>query len=68
MQLNDIGLNVTVFYDTYADLISINFEQDERLITIGFDITEAQLFNAEIAKAITDAILGKLDLTPEIKQ
>jgi len=55
-------LNVTVTYDENVDLITITFEQDKRIITIGFNIPEAQIFNIKIANAITEAILGKLNI------
>ena len=59
-------LNVNVSYDKELELITVTFEQDERIITIGFDIPEAQIFASKIADAITIAILGKLDITPPL--
>ncbi|RLA51074.1 MAG: hypothetical protein DRR42_11375 [Gammaproteobacteria bacterium] len=59
---DETDLNVTVSYDKDVDLITITFEQDKRRITIGFNIPEAQMFNTKITHAITEAILGKLNI------
>ena len=54
---------VVVIYDKTLDLITATFEQDNRTIILGLDIQEAQLFNTQLASAITEAILGKLNIT-----
>ena len=59
---DETSLDVNVLYDKTIDLITVTFEQDKQLITIGFNIPEAQLFNLKIADAITEAILGKLNI------
>ena len=64
MSSEENNLNVDVVYDEKIDLITVTFQQDDQLITIGFDIGEAQLFYLKIADAITTAILGKAGLTP----
>ena len=62
MSSEENSLTVDVVYDEKIDLITITFEQDDKLITIGFDIGEAQIFNIKIADAITTAILGKINI------
>ena len=64
MQDEENTLDVNVSYNKELELITVTFEQDEQIITIGFDIPEAQIFASKIADAITIAILGKLDITP----
>ena len=49
-------LDVSVKYDKTCELITTTFEQEGQIITIGFNIGEAQLFNIQLAEAITTAI------------
>jgi len=55
-------LEVEIEYDKQEQLVTVSFLQDERLITVGFDIGEAQVFNAKLAEAITDGILDTVGL------
>ena len=63
--MSKTNLDVKVSYDKNTDLITITFEQDKRLITVGFNIPEAQLFNLKIADTITSALLNKLNSEPQ---
>lgn len=51
-------LIVDVQYDEVAKLITVTFEEDDQLITVGFNIHEAQAFNIKLNDTIIEAILG----------
>jgi len=61
---NDNNLDVDVRYEVATDLITITFTQDDSLITVGFDIHEAQVLNLRLANAITTAILRNINPPP----
>lgn len=51
-------LIVDMQYDEVAKLITVTFEEDDQLITVGFNIHEAQAFNIKLNDTIIEAILG----------
>ena len=60
----ETDLNVTIEYDKTNNLIILMFAQEERLISVGFSIPEAQGIHAMLLDVITAAILEKLSTSP----
>jgi len=61
------NLNVEVTYNNETDLILLDFTQEERRITVGFDIHEAQMLSMKLAEAITDAMASKITSAPQTR-
>ena len=68
-QTDETALKVNVLFDKENGLVVLNLVQDERLISAGFDIHEAQVLGMKLAEAVADAMAHKLNLAiPKIQK
>jgi hypothetical protein len=58
-------LAVTIDTDDNYEIITISFVSQERNVSIGFGIQEAQLLSLMLGEAVTAALLNKMQLFPD---
>ena len=63
------NLEITIEYDDKENLIVISMTDDNRLISLGLNMQEAQLFCLTLTEVIGDAVLSNINLptTPETR-
>lgn len=60
----DVSLEISVELSDDNELITVEFATDDKTISVGFNLQEAQLFSLAIGEKVTQALLNKMQLFP----
>lgn len=60
----DVSLEINIELSDDNELITLEFKTDDRTISVGFNLQEAQLLSLVIGEKVSEALLKKMQLFP----